>query len=524
MATGTSVRDLVRKTLKEVQELETAGINEEVKVIARSFRSILEDYRHLVEESAKKPVGGLPVLGRESPTVLLELRDQLEGWETRLLNMGSYSIGLYHDDPPHYIILARATEGGVLTIPRKFRIPEEAIRGLLTGEIDSYPCPIDGKPAKLIIRPGDPSALALYRAINAIREGVIDKYELPRFAEKMPFYPVFSRMKYMGYASIVKIGTIIETSMRQHVMLRTSSIWKLAGLAPISVCPNCGLIDETPASHNHMCPRCSVLLVDYAPTKYNIEVIRRRITDIRRGRGEDLNKVTIVRFNEYREEDLNNYITHVMGHPRFASYMYTIANFYRPMPNKEPSVYTIVALEFMFRALGRTDKAVQAVGEAQLAEAVVDKVVEELRRRREGRIAQALSKSKEQGGIGTATLYNRLGIWRRIAKLLLEHAVAVTMILGGTYQGPPPVIQKQAEKHVYYPPLIDASIDKALEDDAVQRVVKWFEKNMGIDLPNYWARYQYARDNNYKEMYNELLRQIEQIARKTEAQTARRRK
>ncbi len=58
----------------------------------------------------------------------------------------------------------------------------------------------------------------------------------------------------------------------------------------------------------------------------------------------------------------------------------------------------------------------------------------------------------------------------------------------------------------------------------MQRVVKWFEKNMGIDLPNYWARYQYAGDNNYKEMYNELLRQIEQIARKTEAQTARRRK
>jgi hypothetical protein len=47
---------------------------------------------------------------------------------------------------------------------------------------------------------------------------------------------------------------------------------------------------------------------------------------------------------------------------------------------------------------------------------------------------------------------------------------------------------------------------------------------MGIDLPNYWARYQYARDNNYKEMYDELLRQIEQIARKTEPQTTRRRK
>ena len=98
------------------------------------------------------------------------------------------------------------------------------------------------------------------------------------------------------------------------------------------------------------------------------------------------------------------------------------------------------------------------------------------------------------------------------------------MILSGTYQGPPPVIQKQAEKHVYIPPLIDASIDKALEDDAVQRVVKWFEKSMGIDLPGVWARYQYARDNNYKEMYNELLRQIEQIARKTETQTTRRKR
>ena len=520
---ATSVRDLVRKTLKEVQELETAGINEEVKTIAKSFRAILERYRHLVEESARKPVG-LPVQGRESPITLLEMRDQLEEWETRLLNMGSYTLGLYHDDPPHYIILARATEGGVPTIPKKFKIPEDAVKKLLTGEITSYPCPIDGKPARLIIRAGDPSALALYKSVKTIREDVIDKYELPRFAVKVPFYPVFSKIMYMGPASIVKIGVIIETSMVRHVILRASSVWRLAGLAPISVCPNCGLIDETPASHNHMCPRCNVLLVDYAPTKYNIEVIRRKIADIRRARGEDVSKVTVVRFNEYREEDFNTYITHVMGRPRFASYMYTIASFYRPMPKKKPSVYTVVALEFMFRALGRTDKTVQAVAEAKLAEAVIDKVIEELRKRREERVVQALSMAKEQGGIGTATLYNRLGIWRRIAKLLLEHAVAVTMILNGTYQGPPPVIQKQAEKHVYIPPLIDASIDKALEDDAVQRVVKWFEKNMGIDLPKVWAQYQYARDHNYKEMYNELLRQIEQIARKTETQTTRRKR
>ena len=149
-----------------------------------------------------------------------------------------------------------------------------------------------------------------------------------------------------------------------------------------------------------------------------------------------------------------------------------------------------------------------------MGESIVDKVIEELRRRHEEKAAQALSKAREKGGIGTATLYNRLGIWRRIAKLLLEHAVAVTMILSGTYQGPPPIIQKQAEKHVYYPPLIDVELDKALEDDEIQRVVKWYDKNMGIDLPSLWARYQYTRDHNYMEMYDDLQKRIEQLAQR----------
>jgi hypothetical protein len=507
-------RDYLRKVLKDIQELETAGIDARVKAIAESFKAVLEDYRHLVEESAKKPVGGLPILGKESPTTLLDIRDQLEEWEARLLNMGSYSIGLYHDDPPHYIILARATEGGIPTIPRKFKIPEDAVKKLLSGEITSYPCPIDNKPAKLIIRAGDPSALALYKSIREIREDVIDKYELPRYAEKAPFYPWASKVKYLGPAAIVKLGAIIETSLRRHVVLRASSVWRLAGLAPISVCPECGLIDETPAAHNHMCPRCGVLLVDYAPSKYNIEVIRQRIREIRRGRGEDVNKVTVVRFNEYREEDFNTYITHVMGRPRFMSYMYVVADQYRPMPNKKPSVYTVVALELMLKSLGRVEEARKAVEEAQLSESVVDKVIEELRRRHEEKAAQALSKAREKGGIGTATLYNRLGIWRRVAKLLLEHAVAVTMILSGTYQGPPPTVQKQAEKHVYYPPLIDVELDKAMEDTEIQAVIKWYDRNMGMDLPNYWARYQYVRDHNYVEMYDELLKRIEQLSQR----------
>jgi hypothetical protein len=67
-------------------------------------------------------------------------------------------------------------------------------------------------------------------------------------------------------------------------------------------------------------------------------------------------------------------------------------------------------------------------------------------------------------------------------------------------------------------------VRKTLKEVQELEVVKWFEKNMGIDLPNYWARYQYVRDNNYKEMYDELLRQIEQIARKTEVQTTRRKR
>ena len=114
---------------------------------------------------------------------------------------------------------------------------------------------------------------------------------------------------------------------------------------------------------------------------------------------------------------------------------------------------------------------------------VAKAAIEELQRRREERMAAALTKALNMGGIGVATVYNGFGIKRKIAKMLLDHAAAAAAIRLGNYQGPPPIFQGKAlgNPHRYIPPLVDDPPDQVIEDEYAGAMVEWFEDH-GIDL------------------------------------------
>jgi hypothetical protein len=272
----------------------------------------------------------------------------------------------------------------------------------------------------------------------------------------------------------------------------------------------CKLIDETPAAHNYRCPICGRVLEDKAPSKIGIKVLQAKLGDT----------IKVARFNEIRTVKLSEYIPHITGNPKFSSYMRIIAEQYRPMPNKAPSVYTVVALEEMLKVLGKRmgedsklarELATNIANENEVAKAAI----EELQRRREERLANALSKAVSMGGVGVATIYSGFGVWRKVAKMLLDHVAAVSAIKIGNYQGPPPIFQGKVlgSPHRYIPPLVDELPSRVLEDEYAKAMVEWFEDH-GIDLVKVWEHYQAVRDKQYKAMYSELLNMINEFVKK----------
>ena len=500
------VRTYLQEVLRKLQEVEVdENVKQDVRQLAGSIRKLVADYRDRLQQ-VQSP---LPVAAGVRADVVTRVRDQLQELANRLLTVGSDSIGLW--DGVHYVIITTAGkgEGAVPILPRKHRIPDDVVLDLLHHKIDSYPCPICGAPSKLVMRPGDPVARGLYDVVQAAID-YIDKVELAETASRAPFYHWARHVKYLGPASIVKMFAIYQTAQRRHIVPTAPQLWRLSGLPPVSYCPVCKLIDETPAAHNYRCPICGRVLEDKAPSKIGIRVLQAKLGDT----------VKVARFNDIRTVKFSEYIPHITGNPRFNSYMMIIAEQYRPMPNKAAGVYTVVALEEMLKALGKRmsedsqltrELATSIASENEVAKAAI----EELQRRREERMATALSKALSMGGIGVATVYSGFGIKRKIAKMLLDHAAAAAAIRLGNYQGPPPIFQGRVlgNPHRYIPPLVDDPPDQVIEDEYMRAMVEWFEDH-GIDLVKVWEHYQAVRDRQYKAMYSELLNMIDEFVKK----------
>jgi len=495
------LREYVKKKMQWEEEKYGKTINEISSEIKGDLRKMIEVF----EEELKLFRGPLPMSIEPRADVIMRLRDTVQKMATMFQNSGAEIIGL--SDGEHFVpVMVVTEEKGIPTMPRKRKIPPDVINNLLQHKIESYPCPICGKPAKLVMKPGFPPARAYYR-IAGIMLDIIDEEQLPEIASKAPFHYWADKVTYLGPASEAKLLAILQASMRQHITPKTSSIWRLCGLVPISYCPVDALIDETPPQHHYKCPKCGRVLIDRAPTKINIKIIQNEI-------GTDL--VEVVRGNDTKRVKLSEYIKHAVGVPKFNSYMRVIAEQYRPTLGRKHSVYTMIALEKMLQTVEAKipDESPLAT---QIAEEIAAKyrltlmAIEELQKRKRMRLAEALRKSLKKGTPGVAVIYDGFGIWRDIAKILLDHMVAATLIKQGVYQGPPPVFKEGL--HRYIPPLVDTPPEKALEDEDVRAMVEWYEDH-GYDVVKYWRYYQHIRDHKFGEMYSELTNAIEKFVEK----------
>jgi hypothetical protein len=468
-----------------------------------------------------------------SAMAIVRFRDTLEVQETSYLNMGLWSAGL--SDGQHFVLLARASLDRVPTLVRKYRIPNEVINELLSGKRLEYPCPICGRPAKLEIRPGNPLALVLGLVLRRIREDIIDAKYLPSIATKTPIYPWAKHVKYLGPASIVKLASLIEAHLARNVMPKITGLWKYAGLHALNVCFNVDMheskepiIVEAPARTGNRCPACGQVLEGFAASKPSFAELKRRVIEANRKTGKG-SKVTIYTKDGrwIFDVDIDLYFIGAMGNPHYRKHMWVIAQQYRPMPNKPPSVYTLLAVQFMldliysakYKEPKKFDEMVNEIVGEEIYNKLVEKATEEveekykdawsiIQERKWQEIVSAVKGASEKGGTGIASIYNRW-IWRKIAKVLVAHAAEVTAIMKGLWQGPPKFLK---EGHVYIPPLVDDDVDKAAKD--LEPLIEWYDKHMsGVQLKKVWSEYKRAVKEDYEKLYNQLISEINDIAK-----------
>jgi hypothetical protein len=481
-----SIRDVVRRELVMLQDTETKALEPYVEEIIKQFNQGVEKVRGLLLESAKKPGSrGFEVSESEDPIVVLNVRDNLQRLRTMLLNSGAFTAGLWHGPvdgkPGHFTIIARAVKkkGGPV-MGRKYRIPDEVIEKLWLGGAGTAKCPMPGcgVEAQLVVRAGSPVAFTLYSIINAF-VGYLDNEVIPKLASETPISGWLDLVKHVkGDVTKIKLWRAIKMSLDRHGEIRLNSIEALAGLRPIMYCPECGLVDETPGSHGNKCPRCArdgreVSLVGVAVSKVNIAKLAGVIVK-KEGGGEF---VEVARFNSIERVPWSDYVRHVRGRTDVQRDMRVITNqLYKP---SKPGVYTVQIIQDMLDAL----------------ELPSENIVKVLRRTR---------------GSGRGVLFNL--VWRRTAKLLLDHAAIVAGIVLDKFRGLPPTVQKAiSEGHGFIPPLVDVKPEKALKKKTMAKVAKWFEEKYRIDIVKSWEEYQWLRDNQFGDLLAELRARVYRI-------------
>ncbi len=528
----------VRKVLSDMLSSATKYTIEVVKdkydIIVNAVTDIINVYHSYIVDFN---IGELPPsvhLNKEiSASPIVKLRDDLEVYENSLLNRGLWSIGL--SDGQHFVLLARASLERVPTFVRKYKIPNEVIDELLSGKRLEYPCPVCGRPAKLEIRPGNPIALALGLVLRRIREDVIDAKYLPSIAAKTPIYPWAKHVMYLGPASIVKLASLIEAHLARNVMPKITGLWKYAGLHALNVCFNVTahetkepIIVEAIANTGNRCPACGQVLEGFAASKFSFAELKRRVIEANRKTGKG-SKVTIYTKDGrwVPDVDIDQYFIGAMGNPTFRKHVWVIAQQYRPMPNKRPSVYTLLAVQFMldliysakYKEPKKFDEMVNEIIGEEIYNKLVEKATEEveekykdawsiIQERKWQEIVNAVKGASEKGGTGIASIYNRW-VWRKIAKVLVAHAAEVTAIMRGMWQGPPKFLK---EGHVYIPPLVDDDVDKAAKD--LEPLIEWYDKHMGgVKLVQVWSEYRRAAREDYEKLYKQLISEINDIAK-----------
>jgi hypothetical protein len=469
---GGSIRDVIRRELVMLQDAETKVLEPFVEEIIKQFAKGLEKAEHLLKESAKRPsfeVG-------EDPVVVLNIRDNLQRLRTMLLNAGSFTAGLWHGPvngrPGHFTIIARAVrkKGGPV-MGRKYRIPDEVIERLWLGGAGAAKCPMPGcgADAQLVVRAGSPVAFALYNIINAFVE-YLDRQVIPKLASETPISEWLDLVKHVkGDVTKIKLWRVVKMSLDRHGEIRLNSIEALAGLRPVMYCPKCGLVDETPGSHGNKCPRCGVPLVGVAVSKANIAKLA---GIVKKGKF-----VEVARFNSIEKVPWSDYVRHVRGRTDIQRDMYVITSQLYKLRN--PGVYTVLIIQDMLDVL----------------EPPSEKIVNALR-------------GTEGSGRGVLLKL----VWRRTAKLLLNHAAIVAGIVLDRFRGLPPTVQRAiSEGHGFTPPLVDVEPTKALERGAIAKVAKYFEEKYGIDIAKSWEEYQWLRDVKFGDLLAELRGRVYRI-------------
>ncbi len=472
---------MIRQELLRLQHVETKALEPYVGEIIKQFNQGVKAVEDLLKESAKKP----GFLVNDDPVVILNIRDGLLRLRTQLLNAGSFAAGLWHGPvggkPGHFTIIARAVKKkGAPVMGKGYRIPDEVIEKLWLGGAGTTKCPMPGcgAEAQLVVRAGSPVAFTLYNIIDAFVK-YLDNKAIPSLARETPISEWVDLVKHIrGNITKIKLWRAIKMSLDRHGEVRLNSIEALAGLRPVMYCPVCGLVDETPGSHGNKCPRCAregreVPLVGVAVSKVNIAKLAGVIVK-REGGGEF---VEVARFNNIEKIPWSDYVRHVRGRTDIQRDLYVITNQLYKLKN--PGVYTVLIVQDMLDVL----------------ELPSENVVNALRRAR---------------GSGRGVLF-RL-VWRRAAKLLLDHAAIVAGIVLDKFRGLPPTVQKAiSEGHGFTPPLVDAEPEKALETETMAKVAKWFEEKYGIDIAKSWEEYQWLRDVKFGELLAELRARVYRI-------------
>jgi hypothetical protein len=522
--------DMLSSTTKYTIEV----VKDKYDIIVNAVTDIINVYHSYIVDFN---IGELPPsvhLNKEiSALPIVKLRDDLEVYENSLLNTGLWSAGL--SDGQHFVLLARASLDRVPTLVRKYKIPNKVIDELLSGKRLEYPCPVCGRPAKLEIRPGNPIALALGLVLRRIREDVIDAKYLPSIAAKTPIYPWAKHVMYLGPASIVKLASLIEAHLARNVMPKITGLWKYAGLHAVNVCFNVTahetkepIIVEAIADTGNKCPACGQVLEGFAASKFSFAELKRRVIEANRKTGKG-SKVTIYTKDGrwVPDVDIDQYFIGAMGNPTFRKHMWVIAQQYRPMPNKRPSVYTLLAVQFMldliysakYKEPKKFNEMINEIVGEEIYNKLIEKATEEveekykdawsiIQERKWQEIVNAVKGASEKGGTGIASIYNRW-VWRKIAKVLVAHAAEVTAIMRGMWQGPPKFLK---EGHVYIPPLVDDDVDKAAKD--LEPLIEWYDKHMGgVKLVQVWSEYRRATREDYEKLYKQLISEINDIAK-----------
>ena len=479
MPRGQGIRDVIRQELVQLQHVETKALEPYVEEIIKQFNQGLRTVEDLLKESARKP-GSRGFEVSDDPVVVLNIRDSLQRLRTMLLNSGAFTAGLWHGPvdggPGHFTIIARAVKkkGGPV-LGRRYRIPDEVVERLWFGGAGAVKCPMPGcnADAQLVVRAGSPVAFTLYGIINAF-VGYLDKEVIPSLARETPISEWLGLVKYCRRpVTKIKLWRAVKMSLDRHGEIRLNSIEALAGLRPIMYCPECGLVDETPGSHGNKCPRCGAPLVGVAVSKVNIAKLAGVIVK-REGGGEF---VEVARFNSIEKVPWSDYVRHVRGRTDIQRDMRVITSQLYSLKN--PGVYTVPIIQDMLEIL----------------EMPSERVLNALRRTR---------------GSGRGVLFNL--VWRRTAKLLLDHAAIVAGIVLDKFRGLPPTVQKAiSEGHEVVPPLVDAEPGKALETETMSKVAKWFEEKYRIDIVKSWEEYQWLRDNQFGELLAELRGRVYRI-------------